>query len=127
MSQKLRLYKDAVGRTLLGEIIEEKSDANIVTVKNPLLIHMGVNANSGQIAINFFPEVFKEFQADKEEDSFWSYPRTSVALCNEIVLDVKLISQYANVFSKGGSPKVETPVTPAVPTTGRIIKLFDDK
>jgi hypothetical protein len=124
--QNLRVYMDTLGRLILGELVEEGKV--ILKVKNPLILH--TQMQDGQISIQFYPIMFKEFQADKDEATIWEYNRSNITICNDIVIDARLISQYNNIFAPvktmpnvGGQPP--QPVQPA--GAQNTIKLFDDK
>ena len=87
--QNLRVYMDTLGRLILGELVEEGKV--ILKVKNPLILH--TQMQDGQISIQFYPIMFKEFQADKDEATIWEYNRSNITICNDIVIDARLISQ----------------------------------
>lgn len=127
---KLRLFRDGIGRLLIGEEIVERSNDNYLVVKNPLLVHMSTDPKSGQLAINFFPETFPEFLADKEAGTIWSYPKTIVSICDKSLLDIKLQSHYMNTFNPQQRPPISTPTTPSTGSVNnqatKLIKLFDD-
>lgn len=133
----IRIYLDSINRLIMAELIEEKSTAWVV--KNPLILH--VQSIQGQINIQFFPVMFREFQADKDEPTIWTVDLANMTPCNQITLDARLISQYKNIFApvksippvmnmtpsmQGGMP-AGMPPEGAPNTNPNVIKLFDDK
>ena len=126
-TNNIRVYLDNISRLILGEFIGETE--NKWKVKNPLILH--VQTVNGQINIQFFPIMFKEFQADKDEPTIWEIEKNNISLCENIVLDARLISQYKNIFAPVKSlppmmnttPSMQTGTAPPPNTT---IDLFDD-
>ena len=61
MSDELNLtvFVDSVGRTVLGEVLEQNK--HTMTVKNPAIVHVQPNAQTGQISVQLIPFFFKEF------------------------------------------------------------------
>ena len=126
-TNNIRVYLDNISRLILGEFIGETE--NKWKVKNPLILH--VQTVNGQINIQFFPIMFKEFQADKDEPTIWEIEKNNISLCENIVLDARLISQYKNIFAPVKSlppmmnttPSMQTGMAPRPNTT---IDLFDD-
>jgi hypothetical protein len=130
----IRVYQDNLSRLIVAELLEETVDMWVV--KNPLILN--VQTTQGQISIQFFPIMFKEFQADKDEPTIWEVNRKNITPCKNITLDARLVSQYKNIFApaKGLPPMMNT--TPSMQTglagtqqaptapAPSVIKLFDD-
>lgn len=115
------VFFDAVGRTIIAEKINENPQD--IVVKNPVIVHIVPNQQTGQMALQLFPAFFKEFQADKNEDTEWTYPKNTIALSNKIHLDFRLLAQYEQIFSNIIIPNnnVATPNN----QNDNVVKLFD--
>lgn len=122
MAKDMIVFFDTVGRTIIAEKASE-TDASI-SVKNPVIVHIVPNQQTGQMALQLFPAFFKEFQADKNEDTVWTYPRNQVVLSEKIQLDFRLLSQYESMFSNIVIPNNNV-VAPNGQSNGEPIKLFD--
>lgn len=122
--ENIIVFFDAVGRTIITEKISETDQT--IKVKNPVIVHIVPNQQTGQMALQLFPAFFKEFQADKSEDTLWSYPKNTIATCDAIDLDFRLLSQYEQMFSNIVLPDNNI-VTPQGDNTKEenVIKLFD--
>lgn len=127
MSKKLVTFLDTVGRTIIGEEVDSPKGEKYLGVRNPVIVHIVPNQQTNQMALQLFPLFFKEFQADKNEDTVWSYNRDTIVESADIILDVKLQSQYSNMFSNIIVPD-STIVTPteAKVQGGKVVKMFDD-
>lgn len=120
---KLVVFFDSVGRTVLGEQVEDKSTNKILTVKNPAVVHITPNPQTGQLTLQILPLFFKEFLADKNAPTFWEYKRELLTEAQDLVFDFKLQAQYQQLFSTSPAP------APAQPqgSSAEVIKLFDDE
>ena len=125
MSKKIVTFLDAVGRTIIGEEVDSPKGKDFLGVKNPVIVHIVPNQQTNQMALQLFPLFFKEFQADKNEDTVWSYNKSTIVESTEITLDIKLQSQYNNMFSSIIVPDSNI-VTPAEAKGGKVIKMFED-
>ena len=110
MENKLITFFDTVGRTLIAELVNEADDT--ITVKNPVIVHIVPNQQSGQMALQLLPAFFKEFLADRNQDTEWTYKKDNITLSNNPELDFRLKSQYQAMFSAIDIPD-QTVVTPA--------------
>ena len=60
MSDKnLTVFVDTVGRTIMGEVV--KDSKTTIELKNPAILHVQPNAQTGQIQVQLIPFFFKEF------------------------------------------------------------------
>jgi hypothetical protein len=118
---KLITFLDTIGRTILGERVEEKTTADVLTIKNPAVVQVMPNPQSGQLALQILPLFFKEFQADKSEATYWSFQRKLITEATDIAFDFKLDAQYKQIFSN-----IIIPSTPAPASDAPVIKLFED-
>ncbi len=126
MSKKLVTFLDTVGRTIIGEEVDSPKGSDYLGVKNPVIVHIVPNQQTNQMALQLYPLFFKEFQADKNEDTIWSYNKSTIVESNDIVLDIKLQSQYNNMFSNIIVPD-STIVTPTeAKPQGNVVKMFED-
>jgi hypothetical protein len=116
------VFFDSVGRTVLGERIDEQTNEKTLTVKNPAVVHITPNPQTGQLTLQILPLFFKEFLADKNAPTFWNYKRELITEAQDLVFDFKLQAQYQQLF--GGTP-VAVPQEPQ--KDPEVIKLFDEE
>ena len=93
----LTVFVDSIGRTIVGE--ETSSDDNTLTVKNPAILHVQPNQQTGQISVQLVPFFFKEFQKGGG-DSTWNFNKANLTLAHEMVLDERLLSHRPSVTLK---------------------------
>lgn len=118
---KIVVFFDSVGRTILGEKLNSTSTDEILTIKNPAVVHIIPNQQNGQLQLQILPLFFKEFLADKNEGTVWSYRKANITEAVDVALDFKLEAQYRQIFAPVQSAPVQQPQT--APET---IKLFDE-
>ena len=75
---KIVVFFDSVGRTILGEKLEDKTTKEVLTIKNPAVVHIMPNQQSGQLQLQILPLFFKEFLADKDTGTDWNYNRSNI-------------------------------------------------
>jgi len=127
MSDKnLTVFVDTVSRTIMGEVVKESK--TVLELKNPAILHVQPNAQTGQIQVQLIPFFFKEFASGSDDkDVTWEFLRNSVTVAKNLKLDERLIVQYTNMYSV-----VQSPVAPELVTAGDagqaapVVKLFDD-
>lgn len=118
---KIVVFFDSVGRTILGEKLEDKTTNEVLTIKNPAVVHIMPNQQSGQLQLQILPLFFKEFLAEKDTGTVWNYSRANITEAVDVMFDFKLEAQYRQIFAAGPAPAPQQPqVSPEV------IKLFDD-
>ena len=117
-------FFDAVGRTIFGESIPEKSCKDWLVISNPVVVHAQPNPATNQMALQLFPAFFREFLADKSQAAEFKYYRKNIAVAEGLVLDFRLVGQYTNMFEGQGGVIIPTPEE--VAATSGIIKLFDE-
>lgn len=129
------LYLDNLQRLIMAELIVAESNALKWVVKNPIILH--VQSTNGQINIQFFPVMFREFQADKDSATVWEINTNNITPSRDIALDARLIAQYKHIFAP---VKSMPPVVSMGPQVGQqqnmgqppqqnnanVIKLFDE-
>ena len=62
---KLVVFLDTIGRTVLGERVDEKTTDIVLTIKNPAVVQVMPNQQTGQLALQILPLFFKEFLAEE--------------------------------------------------------------
>ena len=123
--KKYTVFVDGIGRTIVGE--ELSSSKTAVQLKNPAILHVQPNEQTGQISVQLVPFFFKEFLKDNSTGSEWAFNKANITMANDILLDDRLLEQHRNLFSL-----IQTPATPQLATAGAaageppVVKLFDD-
>lgn len=118
---KIVVFFDAVGRTILGEKLEDKSTKEVLAIKNPAVVHIMPNQQSGQLQLQILPLFFKEFLAEKDNGTVWNYNRANITEAVDVTFDFKLEAQYRQIFAAGPAPAPQQPQG-----SPEVIKLFDD-
>jgi hypothetical protein len=137
MSNKnLITFLDAAQRTIIGEKISETVD--ITTIKNPVIVNIIPQTDQtgrpmGGMSLQLIPAFFKEFQADKNEATYYNYNNTQITHINfDGGFDFRLEGQYEHLFrtisepDNKPSPVSEPPKTGGSSNEPPVIKLFDD-
>jgi hypothetical protein len=115
------VFFDSVGRTIVGEKLDSESNEKITAVKNPAVIHISPNPQSGQLTLQILPLFFKEFLADKSSSTTWLYKKDLITESKDIVFDFKLQAQYQQLFANAPAPSQPQQNSPDV------VKLFDEE
>jgi len=118
---KIVVFFDSVGRTILGEKLEDKTSDKILSIKNPAVVHIMPNQQTGQLQLQILPLFFKEFLADKDVGTIWNYNRDNITEAIDVVFDFKLEAQYRQIFTNVPAPASQQPQGQA-----EVIKLFDE-
>ena len=128
MSDKnLTVFVDQIGRTIIAE--EVKSSKTVLEAKNPAVVHVQPNPQTGQISVQLVPYFFKEFAKDQNDSSVWEFLRANITLAKELKLDDRLTTQYNNMYSviqTPGTGVITSDSVNAGPKDTPVIKLFDD-
>lgn len=126
--QDISILIDNVGRTIVGRIKKTKDS---IEVENPTVVNIQVNKETGQMAVQLIPYVFKEFlvASQREGSVTWKFPKNLVVLSDDIEIDEQLKQQYENVFAT--PPVAQAAPQPAPqPATEQsepeVVKLFDE-
>jgi hypothetical protein len=117
---KMVVFLDYVGRTILGELLDEKTET--ISVRNPVILHV-VPAEGGRMSIQLLPLFFREFLADKSGDVDFDYLKNNITKTSVDTLDFRLNAQYTQMFNKNNTfaaPQPEESNSPSV------VKLFDE-
>lgn len=124
-TQNLTTFLDSLGRTVIAEAVPELTNDNVFAVKNPVIVHIVPVGSNGQMTVQLLPVFFREFLADKTEDTTWKYNRSTITEAETVVFDFKLTAQYQQMFSKSnliippGAGEVAQP-------SPDVVKLFDE-
>ena len=118
---KIVVFFDSVGRTILGERLEDKTTNDVLTIKNPAVVHIMPNQQNGQLQLQILPLFFKEFLAEKDTGTVWNYSRANITEAVDVMFDFKLEAQYRQIFAAGPAPAPQQPQG-----SPEVIKLFDD-
>ena len=123
---KITVFLDSVGRTILGEKVNE--DEKNVSIKNPAVIHIMPNQQTGQLQLQILPLFFKEFLADKDAGSVWKYNKNNITEAADIVLDFKIETQYKQIYAPGNWHAASAPQQPTQGQDNKpeVVKLFDE-
>jgi hypothetical protein len=118
---KIVVFFDTVGRTILGEKLEDKTTDKVLSIKNPAVVHIMPNQQTGQLQLQILPLFFKEFLADKDTGTVWNYNRENITEAVDVTFDFKLEAQYRQIFASGPAPAPQQPQGQS-----EVIKLFDE-
>jgi hypothetical protein len=118
---KIVVFFDAVGRTIIGEKIDTEANNDILTIKNPAVVHIMPNQQTGQLQLQILPLFFKEFLADKDSGTVWKYNKNNITESVDVTLDFKLEAQYRQIFTNTPAPAPQQPQG-----SPEVIKLFDE-
>lgn len=116
----IKAFVDNVGRVIVGEHLETKND--IMSIKEPAVVNVQVNQESGQISVQLLPFIFREFVKSEAREAgvVWKFNIKNTVTSDNIELDEPIIQQYKNIFNK--------PVAAAAkPKEPEVVKLFDDE
>jgi hypothetical protein len=120
MKEKQIVLSDHIGRIVAGTLVEETDIA--VVVRNPVIVHVEPQPQTGQLSVHTYPYIFMEFVSpDTRESNNWTFSKSSVAISN-IDLDERLSEAVRNI----NTPKQPGAVGP-VPGDSKIVNLFDNE
>ena len=115
------VFFDQVGRTVLGEKNDSLTNADTLAIKNPAVVHIVPNQQTGQLQLQILPLFFKEFLADKDAGTVWNYKRENITEAVDVTFDFKLEAQYRQIFAAGPASAPQQPQG-----SPEVIKLFDE-
>lgn len=112
---------DSVGRVILGRHDEKSSNKTALSLRNPAVVNIQVNQESGQISVQLIPYIFREFvrQDKREEGVSWSFQKSAITVSNDLELEPTIIDQYARIF------EVQQEVESVEPSS-EPVELFDE-
>ena len=112
---KLVAIVDSVGRVILGRHDEKSSTKTTTAIKNPAVVNIQVDQQSGQISVQLIPFIFREFvKADLRENGVtWEFNKTGITTSTDLVLEDNIVEQYEKIFEAPPPPaSVEAPTEP---------------
>ena len=118
---------DQIGRVIVGEVVTDIKES--VKLKNPAIIHIGQNPQSGQIQVQTIPYFFREFVAadSQKEGTTWKFLKSNIVE-GDVQLDERLVSQYEKLFAAPiASATGASPVAGKSQGAAEVVKLFDDE
>lgn len=127
-AKQVNVLIDSVGRTIVGPQKETKTS---IEVENPAIVNIDVRQDTGQIAVQLIPYIFREFvdQELRTGTVTWSFPKDSVVTSPDLKVDPALQKQYENVFNQPGgqlSPNPPASAPAAEQKEPEVVKLFDE-
>jgi hypothetical protein len=114
------VFFDSVGRTILGERVDANTTDAVLSVKNPAVVHIMPNQQTGQLQLQILPLFFREFLADKTEPTVWNYNRSLITEAQDVAFDFKLQAQYQQIFNP-------SPIITPANAGGDVVRLFDEE
>lgn len=119
----ITVFLDAIGRTIIGEVSNDDTTEQTLGIKNPAVVSIVPNTQTGQITLQILPLFFKEFQAEKSEPTTWIYNKSNITVSKNISLDFRFLAQYNQIFKStpAEQPTKDNSSEPAV------IRLFDEE
>lgn len=116
---------DTVGRTILGEVVADKTNDTILALKNPVVLNVVPQDQSGRMSVQLLPIFFREFLPDKTADVVFSYKKNNITETDIEAIDFRLTAQYNQMFNKSN---VFVPPAGATAngTNNSVINLFDE-
>jgi len=127
-TKQVSVLIDSVGRTIVGPM---KETDNAIEVENPAIVNIEVRQDTGQIAVQLIPYIFREFvdMSLRTKTVTWSFPKNTVVTRPDLEVDSALQKQYENVFSQPGGQLTQNP-QPAPEQSEQkepeLVKLFDE-
>lgn len=128
---KITSFVDNVGRVIVGQTTDSKSK-QYLEIKEPAVVNVQVNQQSGQISVQLLPFIFREFvkESVREEGVVWKFNRDTVVTSDNLELEDAIVTQYKNIFKQPVAPASPAPVEsqPAAETSSEpeVVKLFDE-
>jgi hypothetical protein len=125
---KIVTFLDTVGRTIVGEFVS--TDDAVLKVKNPVVLHVVPQDQSGRMSVQLLPIFFREFLADKTGDVVFSFKHGNITETDIDAFDFRLQAQYVQMFNKSNIfvPPNAGEVAPSAGAkeAPAIINLFDE-
>ena len=118
-NKQITAFLDSIGRTIIGEPIETVD--GILKIKDPVVVNIVPNAQTGQISLQLLPLFFREFLADPSESTVWGWHINSITQCEGLHLDFKVLAQYQQIFNTQ-----KRDAAPPAESQQNIVKLFEE-
>lgn len=135
VKENLFTFLDAAQRTIIGEVLLERSTEQLLVIRNPVVVNIvpqmdpNTRQPTGQMALQLLPLFFREFMGDKSDSTIYSYPRNGITLIDKFPggWDFRLYEQYKHTFMVQEAAQQATPTAPAQEQVGApIINLFKE-
>jgi hypothetical protein len=129
--EKYAIFVEANGRTVYGVEDTKKSTETQLAVRNPAVIFVQADQQSGQFGVQVVPFLFREFAKDgTTTDQLWLFNRSQITMAVDVEIDTKLVEQHKRIFSAIEMPPGTGIVTPqqaaAEQSQEKVVKLFDE-
>jgi len=115
MNQEITTIVDQVGRVVIG--VETAQTDETITLKNPVIVHVQPDQQSGQLQVQTFPYLFMEFIEGDRTKNDWTFYKSAIATSN-VSLTEQIKAQYKAINNPA-------PAQPAATEEPEVIKLFD--
>ena len=124
---KITSFIDNVGRVIVGEVLESSSD-QYIEVKEPAVVNVQMNQQTGQISVQLLPFIFREFVKPevRSEGTVWKFNKNTIVTSDNIELDTNIVQQYNNIFVDPPVTDGEVVESEAAPSKPDVVKLFDE-
>jgi hypothetical protein len=114
-NKKLTVFLDSVGRTIIGNVVDDT--AQHLVIENPALVHIQPNMQTNQLQLQILPLFFKEFQADKNNSTHWTFNKSAITTSTNVTFAEQFVAQYNQLFNVSATPASQP----------EVVKLFDDE
>ena len=104
--KQINAIVDAVGRTVIGVITDETKTT--LTMKNPVIVHVQPDAQSGQLQVQTFPYLFMEFIDGDKTKNDWTFNKASITT-SDVKLNDQITQQYHAINNPAQVPADEEP------------------
>lgn len=125
----ITIILDSVGRTIVGEVDQVKTNDQVLGLKNPVVLHIVPQDQNGRMSVQLLPLFFREFLADKSGDVTFEYKKASITDVQLDALDFRLQAQYSQLFNKSNvfvQPQASPNTAPVEQTNSSVVNLFDE-
>jgi len=121
---KLTAIVDSVGRVILGRHDVQASTKTLFNLRNPAVVNIQVDQQSGQISVQLIPYIFREFiKADKRNEGVsWNFQKQNITVSDDLELEENIVSQYVKIFETVAEAVVED----SEPVEAKPVELFDE-
>ena len=120
-------FVDNVGRVIVGQQTKSK-DKTHLHIKEPAVVNVQVNQQSGQISVQLLPFIFREFvkQESREEGVVWKFNKDNIVTSDNLELEDAIIQQYESIFSQPVAAPAPAAEATTKEDTPEVVKLFDE-
>ena len=110
------VFLDNIGRTILGK--KDAETPTTVSVINPAIVHVQPNPQNNQLQLQLLPLFFREFLAEKSEQTVWHFHKSNITESNSTEYAPQFLAQYAQLFGAPRPPQDSAP---------EVVRLFDEE